>query len=75
MSDISPLEQEIATEQRHVDRVYTQLARVRETVARMEASGYRLSGAGVPGSLVDRDAMVFHAARQRSILDLSLIHI
>jgi len=69
MSDISPLEQEIATEQRHVDRVYTQLARVRETVARMEASGYRLSGAGVPGSLVDRDAMVFHAARQRSILD------
>lgn len=69
MSDISPLEQEIATEQRHVDRVYTQLARVRESVAKMEASGYRMSGAVVPGSLVDRDAMVFHAARQRSILD------
>jgi DNA helicase IV len=69
MSDISPLEQEIATEQRHVDRVYTQLARVRESVQSMEASGYRMSGASVPGSLVDRDAMVFHAARQRSILD------
>jgi DNA helicase IV len=68
-SHTSPLEQEIATEQRHVDRVYTQLARVRETVANMEAGGYRLSGAGVPGSLVDRDAMVFHAARQRHILD------
>jgi DNA helicase IV len=68
-SHTSPLEQEIATEQRHVDRVYSQLARVRESVAKMEASGYRLSGAGVPGSLVDRDAMVFHAARRRHILD------
>jgi DNA helicase IV len=68
-SHTSPLEQEIATEQRHIDRVYHQLARVRDSVANMEASGYRLAGAGVPGSLVDRDAMVFHAARQRHILD------
>src|SRR4051794_30847474 len=68
-SHTSPLEEEIAYEQRHVDRVYIQLARVRGSVAKMEASGYRLSGAGVPGSLVDRDAMVFHAARRRYILD------
>jgi DNA helicase IV len=66
---ISPLEQEIALEQRHVDHVYVQLARLRETMAKMEAGGYDLAGARVPGSLVDRDAMVFHAARQRHILD------
>ena len=65
----SPLEQEIAVEQRHVDRVYTQLARMRETLAQLEAGGYDLAAARVPGSLVDRDAMVFHAARQRHILD------
>ncbi|NUT04075.1 MAG: AAA family ATPase [Hamadaea sp.] len=65
----SPLEQEIAVEQRHVDRVYTQLARMRESMAQLEAGGYDLAGARVPGSLVDRDAMVFHAARQRQILD------
>jgi DNA helicase IV len=65
----SPLEQEIALEQRHVDRVYTQLARVRQSLAQLEAGGYDLAGARVPGSLVDRDAMVFHAARQRQILD------
>jgi len=65
----SPLEQEIALEQRHIDRVYTQLARMRESMAQLEAGGYDLAGARVPGSLVDRDAMVFHAARQRHILD------
>ncbi|NUR70400.1 MAG: AAA family ATPase [Hamadaea sp.] len=65
----SPLEQEIAVEQRHVDRVYTQLARMRESMAQLEAGGYDLAGARVPGALVDRDAMVFHAARQRQILD------
>jgi DNA helicase IV len=65
----SPLEQEIAVEQRHVDRVYTQLARMRETMAALEAGGYDIADARVPGSLVDRDAMVFHAARQRHILD------
>ncbi|WP_027341034.1 HelD family protein [Hamadaea tsunoensis] len=66
---VSPLEQEIAVEQRHVDRVYTQLGRDREAVTRLEKGGYGLAGAGVPGSLVDRDAMVFHAARRRSVLD------
>ncbi|MBB5869582.1 DNA helicase IV [Allocatelliglobosispora scoriae] len=68
-SDPSPLEQEIAAEQRHVDRVYSQLTRLRETAARSEAEGYRMAGARVPGSLVERDAMVFHAARRRLVLD------
>ncbi|NUT35351.1 MAG: AAA family ATPase [Hamadaea sp.] len=68
-TQISPLEQEIALEQRHVDRVYTQLARMRESMAQLEAGGYDIAGARVPGSLVDRDAMVFHAARRRHVLD------
>lgn len=68
-TQISPLEQEIAVEQRHVDRVYTQLARMRESMAQLEAGGYDIAGARVPGSLVDRDAMVFHAARRRHVLD------
>ncbi|NUR32210.1 MAG: hypothetical protein HOV83_41250, partial [Catenulispora sp.] len=49
---VSPLEQEIAVEQRHVDRVYAQLGRDREAVTRLEKGGYGLAGAGVPGSLV-----------------------
>jgi DNA helicase IV len=63
------LQQEIAIEQQHVDRVYTRLAELRRDASRAEKEGYRLAGVGTFGALVERDAMVFHAARRRHALD------
>jgi hypothetical protein len=63
------LEREIAAEQRHVDRVYARLAELRRAAVRAERDGYRLAGVGTYGSLVERDAMVFHAAQRRHALD------
>ncbi|BCB79073.1 AAA family ATPase [Phytohabitans flavus] len=63
------LQQEIAAEQRHVDRVYARLAVLRQAAARAEKEGYRLARVGNFGALVERDAMVFHAARRRHALD------
>jgi len=61
--------QEIATEQRYVDRVYARLERAKKSAAEAEAAGYGLASVGTYGSLVERDAMVFHAARRRRLLD------
>src|SRR3989440_7372422 len=61
--------EEIAAEQRHVDRVYARLEVVKRETAEFEAAGYQIARAGSPGSLVERDAMVYHAARRRRILD------
>ncbi|WP_189079161.1 HelD family protein [Mangrovihabitans endophyticus] len=69
MSETTVLQQEIALEQEHVDRVYTRLAELRRDASRAEREGYRMSGVGTFGSLVERDAMVFHAARRRHALD------
>ncbi|WP_326552559.1 HelD family protein [Micromonospora sp. NBC_01813] len=69
MTDATTLEQEIAVEQRHVDRVYTRLAQLRQDAVRNERDGYRLARVGNVGALVERDAMVFHAARRRHRLD------
>ncbi|MFV2021627.1 HelD family protein [Micromonospora sp. LOL_023] len=69
MTDATTLEQEIAVEQRHVDRVYTRLAQLRQDAVRNERDGYRLARVGNMGALVERDAMVFHAARRRHRLD------
>ncbi|BCJ63598.1 hypothetical protein Prubr_06190 [Polymorphospora rubra] len=69
MTDASTVQQEIATEQRHVDRVYARLTQLRASAARAEKEGYRLAGVGNFGALVERDAMVFHAARRRHVLD------
>ena len=63
------LQQEIEAEQRHVDRVYARLAELRRDASRAEKEGYRLAGVGTFGALVERDAMVFHAARRRQALD------
>ena len=64
------LQQEIAAEQRHVDRVYARLAELRRDAlpgrARRATSS---AGVGTFGALVERDAMVFHAARRRQALD------
>jgi DNA helicase IV len=69
LSDTTVLEQEIAVEQRHVDRVYSRLAELRRDASRAEKEGYQLAGVGTFGALVERDAMVFHAARRRHALD------
>ncbi|MGC1212286.1 MAG: AAA family ATPase [Micromonospora sp.] len=69
MSDQTTLEQEIAVEQRHLDRVYARLAELRRSAADAEREGYRLARVGNFGALVERDAMVFHAAQRRHLLD------
>ncbi|MEU4240949.1 AAA family ATPase [Actinoplanes sp. NPDC026619] len=69
MSDPTVLQQEIAVEQRHVDRVYARLIDLRRDASRAEKEGYKLAGVGTFGALVERDAMVFHAARRRHALD------
>ena len=61
MSDATVLQQEIAVEQQHVDRVYARLAELRRDASRAEKEGYQLAGVGTFGALVERDAMVFHA--------------
>lgn len=71
MTDTSPsrLHEEILVEQRHVDRVYERLAQLKADALRAEAEGYRQAQVGNFGSLVERDAMVFHAARRRHTFD------
>ncbi|MEU8263350.1 AAA family ATPase [Micromonospora sp. NPDC048999] len=69
MSDQTTLDREIAVEQRHLDRVYARLAELRKAAADAEREGYRLAGVGNFGALVERDAMVFHAAQRRHVLD------
>ncbi|GAA0537328.1 AAA family ATPase [Paractinoplanes ferrugineus] len=69
MSDSTVLQQEIALEQKHVDRVYARLVDLRRDATRAEKEGYQLAGVGTFGALVERDAMVFHAARRRHALD------
>jgi DNA helicase IV len=69
LTDATVLQQEIAAEQQHVDRVYVRLAELRRNASRAEKEGYQLAGVGTFGALVERDAMVFHAARRRLALD------
>ncbi|MCX4388757.1 AAA family ATPase [Micromonospora peucetia] len=69
MTDQTTLEQEMAVEQRHLDRVYARLAELRRSAVSAEKEGYRLARVGNFGALVERDAMVFHAARRRHTLD------
>ncbi|WP_344079160.1 HelD family protein [Luedemannella helvata] len=60
---------EIAREQRHVDKVYARLETVRAEAERARTEGYALARARTPGSLVERDAMVYHAAQRLRALD------
>ncbi|WP_434741179.1 HelD family protein [Micromonospora sp. SH-82] len=69
MTDHTSLNREIAVEQRHLDRVYARLAELRRAAARAERDGYRQARVGTFGALVERDAMVFHAAQRRYLLD------
>jgi AAA domain len=69
LADVTALQEEIAVEQRHVDRVYARLAHLRRTALQAEREGYQHARVGTVGSLVERDALVFHAARRRYELD------
>jgi len=69
LTDATTFQQEIAAEQRHVDRVYTRLTQLRQDAVQAERDGYHLARVGNVGALVERDAMVFHAARRRQALD------
>ncbi len=62
-------ESEIAAEQRYLDRVYTRLGQLRVSAAEVEKAGYNLARVGNYGALVERDAMVYHAARRRRALE------
>jgi DNA helicase IV len=62
-------ESEIAAEQRYLDRVYIRLGQLRESAAEVEKEGYKLARVGNFGALVERDAMVYHAARRRRALE------
>jgi len=69
LSDATILSEEIAAEQRHVDRVYARVAELRRAAVAAEADGYRIARVGTFGALVERDAMVFRQARRRYALD------
>jgi DNA helicase IV len=62
-------ESEIAAEQRYLDRVYTRLGQLRVSATEAEKAGYGLARVGNFGALVERDAMVFHAAKRRRALE------
>jgi hypothetical protein len=60
---------ELAAEQQYVDRVYSRLAVLRVSAAESEKAGFNIAKVGNFGALVERDAMVYHAARRRLALD------
>jgi DNA helicase IV len=60
---------EIAAEQVYIDRVYVRLDQLRISAAEVEKAGYSLARVGNFGALVERDAMVYHAARRRRALE------
>jgi DNA helicase IV len=60
---------ELAAEQAFVDRVYVQLERSARNAQALAREGYGRGGLGHEGGLVERDAMVFQAARRIAQLD------
>jgi DNA helicase IV len=72
-----PVAREIAIEQAHVDRVYTELAKARRRTADVEADGMARGRTDRVGDvrdeemtgLVERDALVYLAAKRRHDLD------
>ena len=68
MSD-NVAEREIDTEQAFVDRVYVQLERSASAAQALAREGIGRGSLGHEGGLVERDAMVFQAARRIAQLD------
>ncbi len=52
-----------------MDRVYARVETLRTEAEANQREGYRLARARTPGSLVERDAMVYHTARRLRALD------
>ena len=63
------VEHEIAAEQAFVDRVYVQLAASAQQAQAIASEGHSRAHLGHEGGLVERDAMVFQAARRIAQLD------
>ena len=63
------VEREIATEQAFVDRVYRQLEVSAKAAQELAREGHSRGRLGHEGGLVERDAMVFQAARRMAQLD------
>jgi hypothetical protein len=61
--------QEIASEQRVVDRIYERVETMRVQARALEREGYGRASAGPKTGLVERDAIVHHAAKQLHALD------
>jgi DNA helicase IV len=62
-------EQEIAHEQEFVDRVYLQLEQSAKNAEALAKEGYGRGRLGHEGGLVERDAMVFQAAKRLATLN------
>ncbi|MFB9314257.1 HelD family protein [Nocardioides plantarum] len=63
------VEQEIAAEQEFVDRVHRQLADAGKAAQELAREGHERGRLGHEGGLVERDAMVFQAAKRLAQLD------
>ncbi|GAB3197702.1 AAA family ATPase [Nocardioides hungaricus] len=63
------VDREIAAEQAFVDRVYVQLAASAKAAEAIAKEGHSRGRLGHEGGLVERDAMVFQAARRMAQLD------
>jgi RecA/RadA recombinase len=61
--------EEIASEQEYVDRVYERVETLREETKVIAAEGHGRATSGPTSGLVERDAMVHHAAQQLHALD------
>ena len=60
---------EVAREQAYVDTVYTQLDKAALSAQELAKEGLARGRIGNEGGLVERDAMVFQAARRMATLD------
>ncbi len=63
------LEQEIEREQSVVDRIYTRRQAATESAQALSADGHARARLGNEGGLVERDAIVFQAAKRLASLD------
>jgi hypothetical protein len=63
------LEQEIKHEQAVVDRIYTRLEAAADSAKALAADGHARARLGNEGGLVERDAIVFQAAKRLASLD------
>ncbi len=63
------VDREVASEQAFVDRVYVQLERAGQAAQQLAREGHDRGRLGHEGGLVERDAMVFQAAKRIAQLD------